>query len=378
MKNIFILAGERSADIHTAEVIKHLREKESDIELWGIGGKHMRELGFESIFPFEKFCIMGFVEVLTHLFFILKVIKRIKKELKHRKPDLVMLVDYPGLNMKIGKIAHALGIPVLYYISPQVWAWKKRRIYTISDISDKIAVIFPFEQDLYNKVGANVEFVGHPIVEEINITESKDNFAQNHTLDVNKKWLGFIPGSRNIEIKRILPIIVTVIKKLDEKYPERFEFLISLAETVSESLFNHIVSPVKNRIHRIHDSHALMKYSELVICKSGTSTLETAYLGTPMIVIYKVSGLSFLIARAFIKIKMISLVNIVLGRKVVPELIQRDANPDKIIMHILKYLNESEYYTSVKKELEKVEGLIGSHSTSKKVASIALEIINEA
>lgn len=378
MKNIFILVGERSADIHAAEVIKHLQKMDPGIELWGIGGKRMQEHGFDSIFPFKKFCIMGFIEVLTHLFFIMKVIKKIKKELKHRKPDLVMLVDYPGLNMRIGKIAHAFGIPVLYYISPQVWAWKKKRIHTISEIADKIAVIFPFEKELYEEVGGKAEFVGHPITEEINITESKESFARNHTLDLRKKWLGFIPGSRDVEIKRILPTIVTVIRKLDQRYSGQFEFLLSKADTVTESLFNHIISPIKENVHLIHDSHALMKYCTLVICKSGTSTLETAYLGTPMIVVYKVSCLSYLIARAFIKIRMISLANIVLDSKVVPELIQNKANPDTVITHILQYLNESEYYTSIKKELENVKRLIGSPSTSERVASIALEIIDEA
>lgn len=377
MKNIFILVGERSADIHAAEVIKQIKQKEPDIECWGIGGKRMQACGFESIFPFEKFSIMGFIEVISHLFFIMKVLKKIKQELIFRKPDLVLLVDYPGLNIKIGKIAHSLGMPVLYYISPQVWAWKKKRVHTIAKIANMVAVIFPFEKEFYEEVDARVEFVGHPISEEIIIQETREEFAKTHDIDTKKKWLGFIPGSRNVEIKRILPIIVAVINKLEKCYAGQYEFIISQADTVSEKLFDKIILPIKDFVHLTHNSHALMNYSYIVVCKSGTSTLETAYLGTPMIVVYKVAGLSYLIARAFIKIKIISLANIVLGKKVVPELLQKNATPEKIISHILEYLNNDDYYVAIQKDLKKIKKLIGTYNTSEKVAGFALDIINE-
>ncbi|HGY11681.1 MAG TPA: lipid-A-disaccharide synthase, partial [Desulfobacterales bacterium] len=191
MKNIFMLVGERSADVHAAEVIKQLKKKESTLKIWGIGGPLMQEQGFESIFPFTKFSIIGFAEVISHLGFIMKVFKKLKSEFNARKPDLALLVDYPGMNILVAKICHTLGIPVFYYISPQVWAWKKKRIHKIAEYSDKIAVIFHFEKKLYEEIGADVEYVGHPISEEIMISQTRKEFAKQYSLKPDKEWIGF-------------------------------------------------------------------------------------------------------------------------------------------------------------------------------------------
>ena len=377
MKNIFMLVGERSADVHAAEVIKQLKKKEPFLHIWGIGGPLMQEQGFESIFPFSKFSIIGFVEVIGHIGFIMKVFRKLKTELKDKKPDLALLVDYPGMNIRIAKICHTFGIPVLYYISPQVWAWKKKRIHKIAEYSDKIAVIFPFEKKLYEEIGADVEYVGHPISEEISITQTREEFADKYSLNPDKEWIGFIPGSRNVEIKRILPEIVKTITNLKNIYNDSYEYLISQADSVTEDLFQKILSPVKNDVAIIHDTHPLMKFSKIVVCKSGTSTLETGYLGTPMVVIYKTSSLSYLIARAFIKIKMIALANIVIGKKVVPELIQHDSSAENITKAIRLFLEDVKYYENTKSELRIIKDKLGKFNTSEKVALIALSMIHE-
>ncbi|MBN2017143.1 MAG: lipid-A-disaccharide synthase [Candidatus Cloacimonetes bacterium] len=378
MKNIFILVGERSADVHAAEVIAQLQTKDPSIKLWGIGGPRMQKLGFEPLFPFIKFSIIGFAEVIGHLGFIMKVFKKLKVEFSSRKPDLAILVDYPGMNIRIANILHSMNIPVLYYISPQVWAWKKKRIYKIAEYSDKIAVIFPFEKEMYNEIGADVDYVGHPISEEIDIQHTKEEFTHRYALDPQKEWIGFIPGSRNIEIKRILPEIVETIKLLKKKNKKTQEYLISKADSVSDDIFNEILHPIKNDIKIVDDTHGLMKYSKVVVCKSGTSTLETGFLGTPLVVIYKTSWLSYLIARAFIKINMIALANIVLGKKVVPELIQHNACPKKIAYQVTRYLDNEEYYMETKKDLNNIQKELGSLNASEKVASIVLEMIHEA
>ncbi len=377
MKNIFMLVGEPSADVHAAEVIKQLKQKEPDLTMWGIGGPLMQEKGFESIFPFSKFSIIGFAEVIGHLGFIMKVFHTLKSEFKARKPDLAILVDYPGMNIRVAKICHTLGIPVLYYISPQVWAWKKKRIHKIAEYSDKIAVIFPFEKDLYEEIGADVEYVGHPISEEIMISQTRKEFAEQYSLKTDKEWIGFIPGSRNVEIKRILPEIVDTVMNLKNLYKDTYEFLISQADSVSDQLFNKTISPVKNDMTIIRDTHALMKFSKIVVCKSGTSTLETAYLATPMVVVYITSHLSYLIARAFIKIKMIALANIVIGKKVVPELIQHDASAENITKAVRLFLEDVKYYENTKSELGIIKEKLGTFNTSEKVASIALSMIYE-
>ena len=377
MKNIFMLVGERSADVHAAEVIKQLKKKEPFLHIWGIGGPLMQEQGFESIFPFSKFSIIGFVEVIGHIGFIMKVFRKLKTEFKARKPDLALLVDYPGMNIRIAKICHTFGIPVLYYISPQVWAWKKKRIHKIAEYSDKIAVIFPFEKKLYEEIGADVEYVGHPISEEIMITQTREEFAKIYSLNSHKKWIGFIPGSRNVEIKRILPEIVKTITNLKNIYNDSYEYLISQADSVSGELFQKILSPVKNDVAIIHDTHPLMKFCKIVVCKSGTSTLETGYLGTPMVVIYKTSSLSYLIARAFIKIKMIALANIVIGKKVVPELIQQAASAENITKAVRLFLEDVTSYENTKSELRIIKEKLGKFNTSEKVAFVALSMIHE-
>jgi len=377
MKNIFMLVGERSADVHAAEVIKQLKKKEPFLHIWGIGGPLMQEQGFESIFPFSKFSIIGFVEVIGHIGFIMKVFRKLKTEFKARKPDLALLVDYPGMNIRIAKICHTFGIPVLYYISPQVWAWKKKRIHKIAEYSDKIAVIFPFEKKLYEEIGADVEYVGHPISEEIMITQTREEFAKIYSLNSHKKWIGFIPGSRNVEIKRILPEITKTIMNLKNIYNDSYEYLISQADSVSGELFQKILSPVKNDVAIIHDTHPLMKFCKIVVCKSGTSTLETGYLGTPMVVIYKTSSLSYLIARAFIKIKMIALANIVIGKKVVPELIQQAASAENITKAVRLFLEDVTSYENTKSELRIIKEKLGKFNTSEKVAFVALSMIHE-
>ncbi|MCD6102219.1 MAG: lipid-A-disaccharide synthase [Candidatus Cloacimonetes bacterium] len=377
MKNIFILAGERSADIHTSEFLKQIQKLDSKIKFWGIGGPKMQNLEFESIFPFERFSVIGFAEILKHLAFFYQVINKIKKEFIKRKPNLVMLVDYPGLNLRIAKIAKNLKIPVLYYISPQVWAWKKKRIYKIKRYTDKIAVIFPFEKELYEQIGANVEFVGHPISEEITFQLTKKEFAQKYKLDESKKWLAFIPGSRDVEIKRILPEMVKTIQKLKKRENNNYEFLISLADTVSKKHFYQIIEPIKNYISIIDEIYELMKYCDLVISKSGTSTLETGYIGTPMIVVYKTSFLSYLIAKHFVNIDMIALPNIVAGKKIVPELIQKEVNPTNIINNIDLILNDKKNYKKIKKELSILHEKFGNKKASRNVARIAFSIINE-
>jgi len=377
MKNIFMLVGERSADVHAAEVIKQFKQKNPSLNIWGIGGPLMQKQGFESIFPFSKFSIIGFAEVIGHLEFILKVLRKLKSEFIARKPDLAILVDYPGMNIRVAKIAYEFDIPVLYYISPQVWAWKKKRIHKIAKYSDKIAVIFPFENELYEEIGADVEYVGHPISEEITISETQEEFAEKYSLNSNKEWIGFIPGSRNVEINRILPEIVETIKNLKNIYKDSYQFLLSQADSVSDKLFQKILSPVKKDVTIIHDTHALMKYCKVVVCKSGTSTLETGYLGTPMVVVYKTSSLSYFIARAFIKINMIALANIVIGEKVVPELIQHAASAENITKEVSLFLEDDNYYQKTRNKLRIIKEKLRKFNTSEKVALVALSMINE-
>lgn len=378
MKNIFFLVGERSADLHTSYVIKKLQNRIPSLMLWGIGGTNMQNYGFTSIYPFTRFNVIGFVEVIKHLLFFINVKRRIKLLFKKRKPDLVVLVDYPGLNFQIAKMAHKMGIKVLYYITPQFWAWKEKRKFKLKKYCNKLAVIFPFEERLLANINANVEFVGHPLNEELTFSFSREKFCQKYNLSKNKKWLGFIPGSRNSEIKKILPPLIDTIKKLNKRGNTQYEILVSYADSVSKSLFDKLISPVRDKITLVSETHSLMKYSDLLICKSGTASLEAAYIGTPLMVIYKTSYISYLIAKFLVKIKMIAMPNIILGKKIIPEIIQNDLNPNTIIENIEYSLENKKNYQQLTNDLKLVAKKLKGKKPSKKVAQIIIDQINEA
>ncbi|RLC46043.1 MAG: lipid-A-disaccharide synthase [Candidatus Cloacimonadota bacterium] len=375
MKNIFISVGESSGDIHAARIIFALQKKNTNLQFYGIGGKEMTKLGFNTLFPIQKFSVMGFVEVVKHLPFFKTVIKKIKLEFQERKPSLVILIDYPGLNFQIAKIAHKLNIPILYYITPQVWAWNKRRVYKIKKLVTKSAVIFPFEKELFQDIGIDVEFVGHPIVEEIEFKLSKEEFISKYNLRNDKKWLAFLPGSRNIEIKKILPQFVNTISVLSKR--DKYQFLLSISDTVDKNIFLKIIDSIRGKISLVTDVYEMIKYSDVVISKSGTSTLQTGFIGTPLIIVYKTSFISYLIGRYFVKIKYIGLPNIMLGKSIVPELIQNNANPEQIIKEIDKIENDKIYREQMITELSRIRNLLGNKTASENVAHICLELINE-
>ena len=231
---IFWIAGENSGDLHASIVLKELKKRYNNIENFGIGGEKMKSHSFRAIYPFERFSVMGFIEVIKHLAFFAGVEKRIKNIFKYIPPDLVVLIDYPGLNMRIAKLAKSYNIPVLYFIVPQFWAWKFKRIFKLQKYTDHIAYILPFEGKHFSKHNIDASFVGHPISEEISIKLSREEFAKKNDLDLNKKWLGFLPGSRNAELKNMLPEFVNAIDMFDSN---KYEFLISQATSVSTILF---------------------------------------------------------------------------------------------------------------------------------------------
>ncbi|MBS3767548.1 MAG: lipid-A-disaccharide synthase [Candidatus Cloacimonetes bacterium] len=377
MKNIFFLVGEPSADAHTAPVLNHLHHTYPEINLWGIGGKKMQKECFYSIYPFSRFNVMGFLEVVRHISFFFNVKKRLKLLFKERKPDLVVLVDYPGFNMRISKMACKMGIKVLYYITPQFWAWKERRKYKLKKFCDKLAVIFPFEEKLLHKINANATYVGHPLNEELEFTLTRKQFAKKYQLSSNNKWLGFIPGSRDSEIKKILPPLVKTIKKLANKNSYNYELLLSRSESVNKSLFNSIIKPVKKHVSVVDETHSLMKYCDFLVCKSGTSSLEAAYIGTPFIVVYKTSFLSYQIAKLFVRINMIAMPNIILGEKMVPELIQNEVIPSTILSNLKTYFQNSKNYEHLKNKLQNVRKKLSGKKPSKNVAKIIGNMIYE-
>jgi len=374
MKKIFWLAGEKSGDLHAACVLKKLTETDPELHHYGIGGPGMQQYGLEPLFPFERFSVMGFIEVLKHIFFFLQVEKKIKTIFHTDPPDLVVLIDYPGLNMRIAKLAKKFNIPVLYYICPQFWAWKKRRLQDLKKYTDHVAYILPFEGDYLEAGDVRSTYVGHPIAEEITIDSSKREFASVHRLDLKKKWLGFLPGSRDNEIKKMLPVYLDAIKRFDQ---HKFQFLISRSDSISYSIFMEFMEEIPNKNIKIieHDNYALMKHCDFIVSTSGTATLETAYIGTPFLIAYKTSPFTYELAKRFIKIKRIGLPNIILDRNLAPELIQHDANADNIHYQINKILNDPELYKKFNDDLEKLHQILGKKSASENTSALIRKLL---
>ncbi len=373
-QKIFWIAGENSGDLHTSKVISQLNRNNKNIIHFGIGGENMQKAGLTPIFLFERFSVMGFSEVLKHLFFYLKVEVKIKKIFKTNPPDLVVLTDYPGLNMRIAKMAHTSKIKVLYFICPQFWAWKHKRIFQLKKYTDYVAFILPFEKKYFEKENVKSSYVGHPVSEEIEIQMTKKDFAKDNNLNLNKKWLGFLPGSRDTEIKKMLPEYIKSISFFD---PEKYEFLVSKAATVSDKLFHKTIENFKNQNIKIIKNHnyEMMKYCGFLVVTSGTATLETAYLGTPFLIVYKTSKISYELGKRFIKIKRVGLPNIVLDKDIIPELIQDEANGKSIHNKILEIINSKEKYNKISDALKELHEILGSKSASKEVAKIIESIL---
>ena len=375
-KRIFWLAGENSGDLHASLVLQEIAKRHPDWENFGIGGACMQNYGFRSLFPFERFAVMGFAEVVKHLAFFLKVEKYMRNYFRQNPPDLVVLVDYPGLNMRIAKIASNLKIPVLYFISPQFWAWKFQRIFQMKKYTDHIAFILPFEAEYFQNYKIPATYVGHPIAEEIELSLDKAQFAREYNLDLKKIWLGFLPGSRQHEIKKILPEFLKTMIEFDS---QKYEFLLSRASSVSPEILAEYLRKhpgAKPKIIELH-RYEMMKHCALLVVTSGTATIETAYVGTPFIIVYKTGRISYQLGKRFIKIDRIGLPNIVLKKSIVPELIQKDVNPVSIAGNISRILDSDMEYRRISDDLKNLHEILGSKSVSNEVCNLIERMLNE-
>jgi lipid-A-disaccharide synthase len=371
-----IVAGEASGDIYGADLVQKAFSLDSRLHFFGIGGSRMREAGVTTLVDSADMAVMGLVEVFKHFGVISAAFLTLKKQLQQDPPELLILIDYPGFNIRLAKVAKKAGVRVLYYISPKVWAWKAGRIRKIAATVNRMAVIFPFEVPIYQKAGVPVTFVGHPMLDLVNVAINREEAAASFGLDPARKVIGLFPGSRRSEIERILPTILAAAKLLQTRFPD-LQFVLPLASTLDEEE----ILPHLNRsgitativTERIHD---LIRGCDAVISVSGTVTLEIALVGTPMVIIYKLAPLTYQIARRVVKIAHIGLCNIVAGRTLVKELIQDEANPEAIAAEIVKILSNDIYRTTMCAELGTIREKLGGGGAAHRTASLALDLIN--
>ncbi len=375
-KKVLIIAGEESGDMHGAALIKEIKRCEPDVKFFGIGGDRMVNEGLQAQFHSSDTAFLGFLEVVKHLPFILKIKKTILQLVKSEEIGRVILIDYPGFNLRIAKDLKAMGLDVIYYISPQLWAWNKKRIEKVKQSVDKMLVVFPFEVDFYRNEGVDVEFVGHPVIDRLNTQEYLDrkSLCSFFGLSCDKEYLLVMPGSRLQEIKRIYPEVKKAAKKISEKYG--LEVIVACASNIDEDLIERMSTGTNFHIIKGR-TYDLLKYAKVAIVKSGTSTLETALFGVPFVVVYKTTNLTYEIGKRVVKLEHIAMPNIVSGETVVEELIQHDVNEKKIYESVASLLDDEEKYKTVKEKLNGVRELLGNGDASVNAAKIICDRIND-
>lgn len=371
VNRVLVIAGEASGDLHGSGVVRELKRRNPKIDIFGVGGDKMKQEGMELVYHVNELGFMGFVEVLKHIPVIRSVQQTLETLLSLRKPDVVLLIDYPGFNLRFAKRAKKHGVEVVYYISPQVWAWHRSRVKTIKGIVDRMLVIFPFEVEWYRNEGVDAEFVGHPLLEELQVGLDRDGFFKRYGLDPSKRLLGLIPGSRVQEIEKIFP---RMLKAAAQIAAERdMEVAVAVAPTLEEKYFKTFY-PVGNvRLIR-GATHEVMAHSDFALVTSGTATLETALLETPMVVVYRTSWLTYLLGRSLIQVKNIGLVNIVAGKMIVPECIQHRANAGILVRTALRLMDDTAAMETVRNELSLVRKKLGEPGASRRVAEHILSM----
>lgn len=370
-----IVAGEASGDIYGADLAREAYKLHPNLHFFGIGGQRMREAGVETLVDSADMAVVGLVEVLKHFDVIAAAFRTLKQILLDDPPLLLVLIDYPGFNLRLAKIARKAGVKVLYYISPQIWAWRQGRVRKIARLVDHMAVILPFEAPFYERAGVPVTFVGHPMLDMVRVTMSRDQAAASFDLDPSRPVVGLFPGSRASEIERLLPAIIGAAGKLVSRHSD-VQFAVPVASTLKREDLEERFAAAGIRAtfttERIHD---LIRACDAVISVSGTVTLEIALVGTPLVIIYRLAPLTYQLAKRLIKVEHIGLCNIVAGRTIAPELIQDEANPEAIADAISRIITDVAYAGSMREALGATAVGLAKGGASANTARLLVEML---
>jgi lipid-A-disaccharide synthase len=370
-----IVAGEASGDLHGANLVRAMYKLAPELSFFGIGGPRMREAGVDTLVDASEMAVVGLIEVIAHFDVISRAYLTLKKIISANPPDLLILIDYPDFNLRIAGLAKKAGVPVLYYISPQVWAWRVGRVKKIGRVVDRMAVVFPFEVPFYEKEGVPVTFVGHPLVDTVSPSMTRDEAQKQFGLDERRRTIGLFPGSRHGEIKRLLPTILAAAKLLNERFDD-LQFILPLASSLTPADINPYLDscglPVRVITEKAYD---VMQVCDAIITVSGTVTLEIALMAVPMVIIYRVSPLTYAIGIRLIKVDHFGICNIVAGERAVRELLQHEAEPVHIADEIEHILTDPIYEAAIRSKLVMVREKLGSGGGSKRVARLALEMV---
>ncbi|MBI3616257.1 MAG: lipid-A-disaccharide synthase [Candidatus Omnitrophica bacterium] len=368
-----IIAGESSGDLHGGHLAQALKAARPDLKLFGLGGSSMREAGVEILADPTGIAVIGLIEVFRHLPTFRRLFHQAVAALDERKPDLVILIDYPGFNLRFAEEVKRRGIRLVYYISPQIWAWDPGRIRKIKRLVDRMLVVFPFEKTLYEQNGVPVTFIGHPLLDNVKPTLSHLEALERFGLEDGLPIIGLLPGSRDLEVRRILPALLAAGEKMLQNLPSSARFLLIKAPHLPWELYRQALnrSSLKPKVVERWDYDGIYT-CDLVMVASGTATLECALLNRPMLIVYKTSWPTYFLSRFFIRIPVIGLVNVVAGEKVAPEFIQHRANPAAISKAALELWNSAEQRNTMKSDFEKIRQSLGTPGASGRAAQAVL------
>ena len=374
---IMILAGEASGDAHAAEFVEALHRIDPQIRASAMGGEALRRAGADVFFDSSIIAVVGLIEVAKHWGDIKRAMAAVEQRLDRDRPDLLILVDYPEFNLKMARCARRLGIRVLFYVSPQVWAWRPKRIHKIGRLIDHMAVIFRFEQAWYERAGIPVTFVGHPLVDKVPSTVDAAAARARLGIAAGRRIVGLFPGSRQSEVARLLPLLLEVATRLRAREPE-LEFVLPVASTLDADDIERRCrdAGLGIRVSR-DDIYDLIGACDVIATCSGTVTLEIALLGTPMCILYRMSALSYAIMRRLITIPHIGLANIVAGGAVVREFLQRDATPGAVADELFRLLDDTDYRREVVAGLARVRDNLGEGQGAENMARLVISLLEK-
>ncbi|MBF0495843.1 MAG: lipid-A-disaccharide synthase [Deltaproteobacteria bacterium] len=378
MKRILIVAGEASGDLHGANLVKSIRTKcREDLSFEGIGGTQLASVGVRLVAQTHNLAVMGFQEIFPKAASLYKIFKRMIRRMDSTpRPDLLILIDFPDFNLALARAAKARGIKVFYYISPQVWAWRRGRVRTIARLVDHLAVILPFEPAFYSRAGVPATFVGHPLLDALGEPPEKSTVTTALGLDPSRPLVALLPGSRRGEVSLILPAMLEAAAIMAKRQPE-LQFVLPVAPTLNSQSIQDMVQkmPSVQMLVTTMQAFQVTAVSNVALVASGTATLETALAGCPLVVTYRVTKLNYLIGRSVIKVDFISLVNLVAGHKVVEELIQEQATPDRLAAEALSLLHDPVKRRRMLDGLAEVRAALGQSGASNRAADLVLSLL---
>ncbi|HEV8713738.1 MAG TPA: lipid-A-disaccharide synthase [Candidatus Binatia bacterium] len=367
---ILLVAGEASGDAHGADLVNALKCQAPGIEVFGVGGQYLREAGMHTLVDTAAIAGMGLFEARDKLKALVRAYRQLTAILRTAPPDLLVLIDFPEFNLRLAKIAKRVGVQVFYYISPQVWAWRRRRVYTIARRVDRLAAVFPFEPAFYAAHGCTVDFVGHPLVDRVHPDRSREETRQRYGLDLARKTIALLPGSRAQEVRYLLDPLLGATTLLGNNY----QFVIAVASTLNETDLREWVG--QNKIPVVQgDTYNLLHAADLALVASGTATLETALLERPMVIVYRLAPLTYALARLIVRVPFIGMPNLIAERRVVPELIQSEVTPTRIAAEARQLLENPQAYRLAQEGLREVRRRLGPGGAAERTATLILEML---